>query len=107
VAKERKLAVRWCQAEQDNLADAEEKVTQLVNQKADYEEQLRELEERLAEAEATNEEMNANNKQLDEKLENMKKVCLLDKCLIQLLTCFNTYVSVNAFIGHLPLLYMC
>jgi len=49
-------------------------VTQLVNQKADYEEQLRELEERLAEAEANNEEMSANNKQLDEKIENMKKV---------------------------------
>ena len=49
-------------------------MTQLVNQKADYEEQLRELEERLAEAEANNEEMTASNKQLDEKIENMKKV---------------------------------
>ena len=63
----------WWQAEQDNLADAEEKVAQLVNQKADYEEQLRELEERLAEAEASNEEKTAKNRQLDEKLDNLKK----------------------------------
>ena len=47
------------QSEQDTLADCEEKIVNLVEQKADYENQIKEYEERLNEEESNCESLEA------------------------------------------------
>ncbi|XP_076442418.1 myosin heavy chain, striated muscle-like isoform X7 [Babylonia areolata] len=60
------------QAEQDNLADAEEKIEKLVGQKADYEQQLKELEERLLDQEDESGELSEKNKKMGEEIKDLK-----------------------------------
>lgn len=57
---------------QDNLADAEERIEKLVTQKADYEQQLKELEERLLDQEDEAGEMGEKNKKLQEEVKELK-----------------------------------
>ncbi|MEH0879176.1 hypothetical protein V6M80_12715, partial [Enterococcus faecium] len=60
------------QAEQDNLADAEERIEKLIGQKADYEQQLKELEERLLDQEDEAGEMGEKNKKMSEEIKELK-----------------------------------
>lgn len=57
---------------QDNLADAEERIEKLIGQKADYEQQLKELEERLLDQEDEAGEMGEKNKKMSEEIKELK-----------------------------------
>ena len=61
------------QAEQDGLADAEERISQLVNFKGETEGTLKEMEERLAEEEANAEELAEGKKKAEDMCSNLKK----------------------------------
>jgi len=58
--------------EQDSRVDAEERITQLITQKGNYEEQLKDLDKRLEDQEAANEELELSNKKLEETCDTLK-----------------------------------
>jgi len=60
------------QTEQDSLAEAEERVQQLVLQHADFEAQIKEMEERIGEGEGATEELEAKKKKLEGEIGNLK-----------------------------------
>merc|ERR1719228_1471960 len=60
------------QAEQDSLGDSEERVQQLVLQKAEMEQQIKDFEERLGEEEGAFEEMEGKKKKLEEEIGHLK-----------------------------------
>ena len=60
------------QAEQDTLADAEERIQQLVTQKADHEAQIKEYDDRMLDYENECETMEEERKKLEESVGNMK-----------------------------------
>ena len=55
------------QSEQDTLTDCEEKIVNLVEQKAEYENQIKEYEERLNEEESTSEGLEAAKRKVSER----------------------------------------
>ena len=60
-------------AEQDTIADLEDRIAQLVNQKGDMDAELKDLEERLAEAEGGSEELLEKNRKKEEECEGLKR----------------------------------
>lgn len=60
------------QAEQDNMADAEEKIEKLITQKIDFEQQLKELEERLLDQEDESGELADKAKKQTEEIKDLK-----------------------------------
>ena len=60
------------QAEQDSMNDAEERISQLVTQKADYEQQIKDMEERLQDEEGTCDTLEDNKRKLEENVDKLK-----------------------------------
>ena len=57
---------------QDILGDAEEKIEKLISQKADYEQQLKEMDERLLDQEDESGELSEKNKKLNDEMKDLK-----------------------------------
>ena len=60
------------QAEQDNMNDAEERISQLVTQKADYEQQIKDMEERLQDEEGSCDQLEELKRKLEEGVDKLK-----------------------------------
>ena len=56
----------------DSLADAEERIEQLIGQKVDYESQLKDLEERLSEAEGDTDALEATKRKMEDRIEGLE-----------------------------------